>query len=104
MDPLVLTLRALQSAANDQHSEAQLTWDAINHAGQNYGAPDIDYDRFAQRFDTDPIIKQLVQRFDGHGVVIKTDKKEPKPGQGKPVGKSMKAQSAMAAVRRTDKA
>jgi len=46
----------------------------------------------------------LVQRFDGHGVVIKTDKKEPKPGQGEPVGKSMKAQSAMAAVRRTDKA
>jgi len=30
------------------------------------------------------MLKQLVARFDGHGVVIKTDAKEPKPEQGEP--------------------
>jgi hypothetical protein len=61
-----------------------MTWDAINHAGQNYNAPTIDYDRFNARWETDPVLKQLVARFDGHGVVIKTDKKEPKPNIGEP--------------------
>ena len=105
MDPLVLTLRALQSSANNQHVASSLTWDAINNIGEKYGAPDIDYDRFNKRWESDPMIKQLVQRFDGHGLVIKTDKHEPKPGVGEPVQKtSMKAKSAMAAVKRTDKA
>jgi hypothetical protein len=53
-----------------------MTWDAINQAGQQYGAPDIDYDRFAARWDADPILKQLVTRFDGHGLVVKTKNKE----------------------------
>ena len=66
-----MTLRALQSAANNKQSQAQLTWDAINQTGQEYGGPDIDYDRFAARWDSDPILKQLVSRFDGHGVVVK---------------------------------
>ena len=81
---MVLTLRALQSSANNKHIEAPLTWDAINQTGQQYGSPDIDYDRFAARWDSDPMLKQLVARFDGHGVVIKTDAKEPKPEMGEP--------------------
>jgi hypothetical protein len=59
-----------------------MTWDAINQIGQNYGAPDIDYDRFAARWDSDPILKQLVARFDGQGLVIKTKNKEDEPEQG----------------------
>jgi hypothetical protein len=81
---LVLTLRALQSAANNQRSEAPMTWDAINQAAQQYGAPDIDYDRFAARWDSDPILKQLVTRFDGHGLVVKTKNKEDETEQGTP--------------------
>lgn len=63
-----------------------MTWDAINNTGSQYGAPEIDYDRFAARWDSDPILKQLVDRFDGHGLVIKTqEKEEPKQqGQAKP--------------------
>jgi hypothetical protein len=30
------------------------------------------------------MLKQLVARFDGHGIVIKTDAKEPKPEMGEP--------------------
>jgi hypothetical protein len=79
-----MTLRVLQSAANNKHIEAPMTWDAINQAGEEYGGPTIDYDRFAARWESDPILKQLVTRFDGHGVVIKTDAKEPKQMQGQP--------------------
>jgi len=61
-----------------------MTWDAINQMGQEYGAPDIDYDRFAARWGSDPILKQLVARFDGQGLVVKTNKHEPQPQQGEP--------------------
>jgi hypothetical protein len=84
VDPLVLTLRSLQSSANNQKSIAQATWDTINQAGQEHGAPDIDYDRFAARWETDPVLKQLVARFDGQGVVIKTKQPEDTPMQGTP--------------------
>ena len=84
MDPLVLTLRALQSAADRKGIEAPMTWDALNQTGQQYGSPDIDYDRFAARWESDPILKKLVDRFDGHGLVIKTQKNAEHPEQGNP--------------------
>lgn len=98
MDPLVLTLRALQSSANNQHSQAAMTWKALNHAAQNYGAPDIDYDRFNARWETDPILKQLVDRFDGRGLVIKTQAKE-QPMKGNPEQKSQVSQMAKRATK-----
>jgi len=80
----VATLRALQSAANNQGSEAQMTWKALNASDSGMGSPNIDYDRFAARWETDPILKQLVDRFDGNGLVIKTNNKEQIPqGQHK---------------------
>lgn len=72
-----MTLRAIQSSANNQNTQAPMTWIALNQAGKNFGAPSIDYDRFAARWETDPILKQLVARFDGNGLVIKTNEKEP---------------------------
>lgn len=78
MDPLVSTLRALQSAANNQNTQAQMTWKALNVAARNLGAPEIDYDRFAARWESDPMLKQIVDRFDGNGLVIKTNEKDPR--------------------------
>lgn len=69
------TLRAIQSSADNQNAEAPMTWQALNVAASNMGAPTIDYDRFAARWETDPILKKLVDRFDSAGVVIKTDDK-----------------------------
>lgn len=84
MDPIVLTLRAVQNAANNQNppSEAPLTWDALNRAAQSYGAPDIDYERFAKLFDSDPTIQSIVDNFDEQGVTLKTDKAAEHPAQG----------------------
>lgn len=72
MDPLILTLRAVQSSANQSKSGASLSWDAINNMGQQFGAPGIDFDRFAARFDSDPVIQGMVDNFDKSGIVLKT--------------------------------
>jgi hypothetical protein len=48
------------------------------------GSPAIDYDRFAARWEQDPILKKIVDRFDGQGVVLKTQAHQEQPGQGKP--------------------
>jgi len=61
-----------------------MTWDALNNTGQQFGSPDIDYDRFAARWESDPILKKLVDRFDGNGLVIKTQKHAEQPEQGNP--------------------
>jgi hypothetical protein len=67
----------MQSAANNSHDEETETWAELQQAG----IP-IDYDRFAARWDTDPQLKQLVARFDGQGIVLKTKAKHPEMSQG----------------------
>ena len=67
----------MQSAANKSHEEETETWAELQQAG----IP-IDYDRFAARWDTDPQLKQLVARFDGQGIVLKTKAKHPEMSQG----------------------
>lgn len=69
----------MQAAADNKGTEAPMTWTALNRAASNYGAPAIDYDRFAARWETDPILKQIVDRFDGAGLVIKTQAQSDEP-------------------------
>lgn len=79
------TLRALQASANNQGTTAPLTWKALNNADTGFGAPSIDYDRFSARWEDPeegPLLKQLVDRFDAAGLVIKTNTKDKAP-QGK---------------------
>lgn len=48
------------------------------------GAP-ISYDAFAARWDSEdegPILKKLVDKFDGNGLTLKTQETEPEQGQG----------------------
>ena len=40
-----------------------MTWKALNAADAGMGSPNIDYDRFAARWETDPILKQLVDNM-----------------------------------------
>lgn len=60
----------------------------------------ISYDTFKQRWDSqepgDEIIKSLVDRFDGHGLVMKnTDGEQlPQGGEGKPSEVSKMAKRA----------
>lgn len=68
-------LRTEQGAANNQRTQAPLSWDALN----NMGVP-INYDAFAARWDSPdegPLLKKLVAKFDGRGLLVKTNEKEP---------------------------
>jgi hypothetical protein len=69
-----MRLRALQAAANNQNTTAPLTWEAL----QSMGIP-VRYDEFAARWDDPaegPLLKNLVDKFDGHGLTVKTNEKD----------------------------
>jgi hypothetical protein len=69
-----------------------MTWKALSHATATSGAPSIDYNSFAARYDAEDalppeqqILHNLVDRFDEHGLVIKTANMAPQAGvQGAP--------------------
>lgn len=48
-----------------------MTWKALNVIGSNYGAPAIDQERFAAIYDSDPSLKNVIDRFDQNGLVFK---------------------------------
>ena len=75
-DDLVRVLSNLQSRANSKKTTAKYSWDAVSRMMQNVTGQKIDYDLFKRQFDTNPSIKNLVTRFDGMGIEIKTKEKE----------------------------
>jgi len=95
---LVLLLRNQISQADTQYQSGYLSWDALNSLMQNVGDAQFDYDSFKNSYDTNPMIQQLVQRFDGRGVELKTKTKNPKKGQ--PGGEGEVAKMAKAATAR----
>jgi hypothetical protein len=101
----VATLRDLQATANRQHVStgqsvsAPLTWQALNHIITKSGNPEVGYDEFAARWDSEPMLKQLVARFDGQGLVIKTKGMDSDPTQGEPKTNGVE-QMAKAATKR----
>lgn len=97
-----MTLRALQAAADNKGTEAPMTWTALNRAASNYGAPAIDYDRFAARWETDPVLKQIVDRFDGSGLVIKTQAHSDEPEVTQQQDTGAVSKMAMSATKRGD--
>lgn len=78
---LVLLLRNQISQADKQQQPSYLSWDALNSLMVNIGDEQFDYDSFKNSYDTNPMIKQLIQRFDGRGVELKTKIKNPKASQ-----------------------
>jgi hypothetical protein len=95
---LILLLRNQISQADNQYQASYLSWDALNNLMLNVGDAQFDYDSFKNSYDTNPMIKQLVQRFDGRGVELKTKTKNPKKGQ--PGGEGEVAKMAKAATAR----
>jgi hypothetical protein len=92
-------LTGLQKAADDQGIQSPMTWQAVNSALRGKGAPAVKYSTFSARWEKEPILKQLVDRFDGNGLQVKTAAKDA-PEQGQ---KKTNAMSKMA-KRATDKA
>lgn len=78
-----MTLRSLQASANNQGSVAPMTWKALSAITRDQGAPFISYDGFDARWKQEEQLPpeqqplhNLVDRYDGAGLVIKTNKKE----------------------------
>lgn len=67
-----MTLRALQSSANNKNTQAALTWKTLNVIGRDFGTPALDFDRFAARYDQDEVLQSLIDKFDKNGIVLRT--------------------------------
>jgi hypothetical protein len=51
---------------------------------RNVSGQEIDYESFKAEFDANPQLKNLVDRFDGKGIVIKTKEKNMPSQSGQP--------------------
>ena len=91
-------LTGLQKAADGQGIQSPMTWRAVNSSLRGQ-APHVGYREFNARWEKEPILKQLVDRFDSHGLQVKTAAKD-QPEQGQ---KKTNAMDKMA-KRATDKA
>jgi hypothetical protein len=62
---------------------AQFSWDAISNMLQNVSGIQMDYETFKAEFDAIPQLANIVDRFDGQGIVLKT-KEKPEATRGEP--------------------
>jgi hypothetical protein len=68
-------LNALKARSDSKGVPGQFTWDALSNMMRNFSGTSIDYETFKAQFDTVPQIKNVVDRFDGQGLVLKTKEK-----------------------------
>jgi hypothetical protein len=80
VDPLILVLKFFQADANNREKPESVPYEALNNAMQSLGgagsfggAPYIDGERFAIRFEQDPVLQQFVDGYDKAGVRLKTN-------------------------------
>jgi len=99
-DNLVLLMRNLVSQANSKQQPSYLSWAALNSLLQNVGDEQFDYDSFKQVYDTNPMLKKLVYKFDGRGVELKTYGTDPKKSKGGEKETSISKMAKSAAKRR----
>lgn len=93
-----------QSAANNQDTDAPLTWDAL----RNMGIP-ISYQAFARRWEQEEqlppeqqTLHNKVEKFDGVGLTLKTSNHDAQQGQQQDAGQSEMSKMAMSATKRGD--
>lgn len=89
---MVRILSNVQGRADSKNTSAEFSWPAISKMMQNITGQDIDYDSFKVSFDANPQLKNLVDRFDADGIVIKTKNKAEELGQ---MGNKDKAKAAV---------
>ena len=93
----------MQAAANNRKCSAEQTWDAVNREGEAYGAPYIDVDRFMARYESDPVLQQIVDHYDEAGIVLKTNQNIANPVTQHEEPESNNASRAKDALKRIKK-
>lgn len=95
-------MQSVLADANFDQQTSALTWRALNSLASEQGAPSVDYKRFDARWQEEGdggVLHRLVDRYDGHGLVLKTDKHEQpevKGQKGNEVSKMAKRATAKA--------
>ena len=79
-DNLIRILITLQNRADAQGVPAEFSWNAISNMLKNVSGIQMDYETFKQQYDKIPQMQNIVDRFDGDGIVLKT-KEEPEATQ-----------------------
>lgn len=98
-------MQSILSNANFDQETSSLTWRALNSLAAQQGAPAIDYRRFDKRWNDEGeegMLHHIVDRYDGQGLVLKTDEQDHPEVQGgeKPGQISAMAKRATAKARR----
>ena len=91
-DDLAEILRVLQGRANTKHTQAVLSWSAINNMMRAHGYAEINQDIVNKIKDQIDKSGDLIQNVDETGIVLKTDIASPdkeKPVGGMPQPKSV---------------
>jgi hypothetical protein len=105
IDPVVATLRYLQSDADNHGNLAPIHYQALSKAAVDAGQPAIGYKEFVARWnDPNDPIHSLVSDFDGQQITLKTDAEQGEPGsQVKEPGTGMLDRTAKSATKRAEK-
>lgn len=74
-DDLIRILNALKSRSDSKGTPGQFSWEAISNMLKNFSGTKMDYETFKAQFDSVPQLKNVVDRFDGQGVTLKTREK-----------------------------
>ena len=67
----------MQASADNKKIPSDLSWDSLNSEITADGSPVIDFDRFSKRYDQDPKLQSIVDKFDKDGLTLKTQEKKP---------------------------
>lgn len=71
-DDLIRILSMLKNKADSAMTTATYTWQELSQMTRNVTGQTVDYDSFKIDFDSNPELKNLVNRFDGDVVELKT--------------------------------
>ncbi len=103
---MVNALNSLRSDADFDGETSQITYRALNALTKDDGAPAMDYVRFAARWDAEENLppdqqelRNLVDRFDGSSITLKTHDKDSEVPKGKPKTSGIQSMAKRAAAK-----
>lgn len=97
---MIRILNVLKSRSDSKGVPGQYSWDAISNMLRNMSGSQMDYETFKAQFDKLPQLKNIVDRFDGAGITLKT-KEKPEATRSQPKNQSTINSTASRAAAKT---
>ncbi len=103
---MINALSSLKSDADFDNETSQISYRALNSLTKDDGAPAMDYVRFAAMWDAEEKLPpeqqelhNLVDRFDGSGITLKTHDKDSEIPKGNPKASGIQSMAKRAAAK-----